>query len=312
MKSVVIMTRSCPYGSNTPDYIVCKAISEALNCPLIHNPFTLAEHDGDYDVVFVKPGVFVYSAHFRPDLPGWNLLVKAKKVFIISIDYNDFKPEGLYPIDKRYMNANPNYTWICNSPVLAKKVNGLYFPLNASTYHKYAINAPRSDVPLYYGKYRPDRKDIMLKYMDKRPWIISTFPKEIAKFTAALPRPVIQYAKAMKNTPLQLSTFKYGLYIEDVKSQSIDSLAMRFYEMVAADMIFGIDQPSARAFKYMGCTDVELEPFIVTDEKSYFKKIVGRYDVLKRTYFYKKWYFVDYRAVLMRELKKGLRTYVAR
>jgi hypothetical protein len=128
---------------------------------------------------------------------------------------------------------------------------------------------------IYYGRWRPDRKNYFRKYIQKGIYLSTTI-KNMKKFKNAGCNPNYIDKIIWTSKKETLNNFKYSLYIEDVYTHKVfNNLANRWYEAGFCNNVVFFDINCWNTIKKseIAAFEDQIKDYIVTDYNSLQEKI---------------------------------------
>ena len=183
-------------------------------------------------------------------------------LWFLSNEYN-ISPNSFVFRDREW-NAITNYDREASVFKKHKTLQDFYtFDLNLLFYKKpNEITKKKYDL-IYFGTWRPDRKDYFLKYLNKQCYI-STSKKNAKRFLHAGCEGKLIGKLNWQNGKETLNNFRYSIYLEDEFTHSnYNFLANRLYEALYCNVITFFDISCLNTLKKSGLTNYE--SFLVED-----------------------------------------------
>ncbi len=184
------------------------------------------------------------------------------QLWFLSNEYN-IMPNSSFVCDREW-NAIASYDREASVFKGRKMLREFYtFDLNLLLYKKPNEITKKKYGLIYFGAWRPDRKDYFLKYLNKQCYI-STSKKNAKRFLHGGCEGKLIGKLNWQNGKETLNNFRYTIYIEDTFSHmNYTYLANRLYEALYCNVIVFFDISCLHTLKKSGIKGYE--PFLVED-----------------------------------------------
>ena len=248
----VLHVNTANYISDSPTVRIGRFISEYFDIPFVHDLASAKDCDKKYDVVFLLPGVLLFSGHREQVI---SILEKAKRVVHLENDY-------FLKIDGRILKAIKGrlYKWT-TVPKNITNHGDLFVNWNQLTWDNIPLyKSNNQDGLFYYGAYREGRVEYFKKYFggDHYDIKISSYPKNHELFKSINPN--IHMYKPF-GSPIQIRPFKSTIYLEDTFSHdNYTCPANRFYECLYLGVAQWFDASCKFTFEM---ANIDISPYIV-------------------------------------------------
>lgn len=219
---------------------ICRFVAEELKLPFVHDAASAAAVKGRFDVVFLRPGVLLFSPH-RERI--FELLKGAQVVVNLEIDY-------AWPPDSRIRKLSRKLVqWGTIQGQMDQYVNFNMVPFIEPDQARppYLVRRPGL---FYWGKFREGRAVYLSKWLEGGHGYSVTVATYKAS-TYRMPHSGIEFIRLRDVSAI--NDYRLTMYMEDEEQHdSFHSLAQRFYECLLHRVPLVIEPHARHTFDRAG------------------------------------------------------------